>query len=57
MLEPVASAKLPFLDKVIRYPTRVFIDRTGEHYQNYKRNLQIFLEKMLAERPAVKKAA
>ena len=68
----VASEKLPFLSHVMSYPTCIFIDRagkvrrirtgfygpgTGEHYLDYKRNLQLFLEKMLAEQPAAKKAA
>lgn len=60
----VASAKLPFLDHVMSYPTCIFIDRagkvrrirtgfygpgTGEHYEAYKRNLKAFIEHMLAE--------
>jgi thiol-disulfide isomerase/thioredoxin len=60
----IASEKLPFLDHIMSYPTCIFIDRagkvrrirtgfygpgTGEHYENYKRKLRIFLEKMLAE--------
>ncbi len=68
----VASAKLPFLDHVMSYPTCIFIDRagkvrrirtgfygpgTGEHYENYKRNLKVFLEKMLDEVPVVAKKA
>jgi len=68
----VVCTKLPFLNKMMSYPTCIFIDRsgkvrrirtgfygpgTGEHYQNYRRNLQIFLEKMLAEQPAARKAA
>ena len=62
-----ASAKLPFLDRVMSYPTCIFIDRrglvrrirtgfygpgTGEHYETYKRNLQAFLEDLLAEEGA-----
>lgn len=68
----VASAKLPFLDHIMSYPTCVFIDRagkvrrirtgfygpgTGEHYENYKRNLKAFIEQMLAEPVEGKKAA
>jgi len=60
----VAAEKLPFLDHVMSYPTCVFVDRngtvrrirtgfygpgTGEHYANYKRNLESFIEKLLAE--------
>ncbi|MBV6404086.1 MAG: TlpA family protein disulfide reductase [Flavobacteriales bacterium] len=60
----VASAKLPFLDHVMSYPTCIFIDRggrvrrirtgfygpgTGEHYTHYKRNLERFLQDLLAE--------
>jgi thiol-disulfide isomerase/thioredoxin len=63
----VAAEKLPFLDHVMSYPTCIFIDRagkvrrirtgfygpgTGEHYANYKRNLRMFIEQMLAEPPA-----
>ena len=59
-----ASAKLPFLDHVMSYPTCIFIDRggmvrrirtgfygpgTGDHYETYKRNLQTFLEQLLEE--------
>jgi thiol-disulfide isomerase/thioredoxin len=59
-----ASAKLPFLDHVMSYPTCIFIDRrgmvrrirtgfygpgTGPHYANYERNLRSFLEQLLAE--------
>lgn len=59
-----ASAKLPFLDHVMSYPTCIFIDRkglvrrirtgfygpgTGDHYTNYRRNLRSFLEQLLAE--------
>lgn len=68
----VASEKLPFLDHIMSYPTCIFIDRagkvrrirtgfygpgTGEHYENYKRNLKLFLEKMLAEPVEGKKTA
>lgn len=60
-----ASRKLPFLDHVMSYPTCIFIDRsgrvrrirtgfygpgTGEHYVNYKRNLENFLVQLLDER-------
>ena len=66
------SAQLPFLDHVMSYPTCIFIDKagkvrrirtgfygpgTGEHYVNYRRNLKLFLEKMLAEPVEGKKAA
>ena len=59
-----AARQLPFLDHVMSYPTCIFIDRagkvrrirtgfygpgTGEHYLNYRRNLEQFLERMLAE--------
>lgn len=59
-----AAQRLPFLDRVMSYPTCIFIDRagvvrrirtgfygpgTGEHYLNYRRNLEQFLERMLAE--------
>ena len=62
----VASAKLPFLEHLMSYPTCVFIDRagrvrrirtgfygpgTGPHYDHYKRNLDVFLEGMLNEHP------
>ena len=62
----VARAKLPFLDHVMSYPTCIFIDRkgkvrrirtgfygpgTGEHYTHYKRNLERFLQDLLAEQP------
>lgn len=68
----VAAAKLPFLNHIMSYPTCVFIDRagkvrrirtgfygpgTGAHYENYKRNLKAFIEQMLAEQVAGKKAA
>lgn len=68
----VASEKLPFLDHIMSYPTCIFIDRagtvrrirtgfygpgTGEHYEIYKRNLKLFLEKMLAEPVVGKKAS
>lgn len=59
-----ASAKLPFLDHVMSYPTCIFVDRrgtvrrirtgfygpgTGEHYKSYDRNLRLFIEELLAE--------
>jgi thiol-disulfide isomerase/thioredoxin len=59
-----ASAKLPFLDHVMSYPTCIFIDRTGKvrrirtgfygpgtgvHYENYVRNLRSYLEGLLSE--------
>lgn len=60
----VAAAKLPFLDHVMSYPTCIIVDRegrvrrirtgfygpgTGGHYVNYKRNLESFIEVLLAE--------
>ena len=59
-----AGRKLPFLDHVMSYPTCIFVDRkgmvrrirtgfygpgTGEHYVNYRRNLELFLQEMLRE--------
>ncbi|HRH37175.1 MAG TPA: TlpA disulfide reductase family protein, partial [Flavobacteriales bacterium] len=59
-----ASAKLPFLDHLMSYPTCIFIDRagvvrrirtgfygpgTGDHYEHYRRNLFSFIETLLAE--------
>lgn len=67
-----AAARLPFLDHVMSYPTCIFIDRegkvrrirtgfygpgTGAHYLNYRRNLELFIEQMLAEPVPVRKAA
>jgi thiol-disulfide isomerase/thioredoxin len=61
-----ASERLPFLEHIMSYPTCIFIDRkgmvrrirtgfygpgTGAHYVNYKRNLESFLEELLAEKP------
>ena len=61
-----AARKLPFLDHVMSYPTCIFVDRkgkvrrirtgfygpgTGEHYVNYRRNLEAFLQEMLQEAP------
>ena len=60
----VAGSKLPFLDHLMSYPTCIFIDRkgvvrrirtgfygpgTGDHYTHYTRNLDAFLETLLAE--------
>jgi thiol-disulfide isomerase/thioredoxin len=59
-----AAEKLPFLDHVMSYPTCIFVDRngvvrkirtgfygpgTGAHYENYRRNLHLFVEQLLAE--------
>jgi thiol-disulfide isomerase/thioredoxin len=59
-----ASAKLPFLDHIMSYPTCIFVDRngkvrrirtgfygpsTGEHYTNYTRGLKAFIEQLLQE--------
>jgi thiol-disulfide isomerase/thioredoxin len=59
-----AVQQLPFLDHILSFPTSIFIDRqgkvrrirtgfygpgTGEHYINYKRNLERFLQQLLAE--------
>lgn len=67
-----AAARLPFLDHVMSYPTCIFIDRagkvrrirtgfygpgTGTHYLNYRRNLELFIEQMLAEPAPVSRAA
>lgn len=70
-----AAEKLPFLDHVMSYPTCIFVDRngvvrrirtgfygpgTGAHYENYRRNLHLFVEQLLAEpevKPKTKKAA
>ncbi len=60
----VASAKLPFLEHVLSYPTCIFIDRkgqvrrihtgfygpgTGEHHAHFKRNLHRFVQDLLDE--------
>ena len=60
----VAAQKLPFLNHVMSYPTCVFIDRsgvvrrirtgfygpgTGDHYVDYKRDLELFIQQLLAE--------
>lgn len=67
-----AAERLPFLDHVMSYPTCIFIDRagmvrrirtgfygpgTGTHYLNYRRNLELFIEQMLAEPMPIGKAA
>lgn len=59
-----AAEKLPFLDRVMSYPTCIFVDRTGvvrrirtgfygpgtgSHYENYRRNLNLFVEQLLTE--------
>lgn len=64
----VAGRKLPFLDHLMSYPTCIFIDRngvvrrirtgfygpgTGEHYEHYKQNLDVFIETLLAEEAAM----
>lgn len=58
------AEKLPFLDHMMSYPTCIFVDRngkvrrirtgfsgpgTGEHYAKYKRNLEVFVQQLLAE--------
>lgn len=60
----LAAEKLPFLSRIMSYPTCIFIDRsgkvrrirtgfygpsTGAHYENYVRNLRSFMETLLAE--------
>lgn len=60
----LAAEKLPFLSRIMSYPTCIFIDRsgkvrrirtgfygpsTGAHYENYVRNLRSFLETLLDE--------
>jgi thiol-disulfide isomerase/thioredoxin len=60
----MAAAALPFLDRVMSYPTCIFVDRkgmvrrirtgfygpsTGEHYRTYSRNLHTFVRELLAE--------
>ncbi len=60
----VASEKLPFLNHVMSFPTCIMVDRqgkvrrirtgnygpsTGQHYINYKRSLEVFVERLLAE--------
>lgn len=59
-----ASAALPFLDRLMSYPTCVFIDRrgrvrrirtgfygpgTGQQYEDYKRQLVDYLDQLVAE--------
>ncbi|MBK9175342.1 MAG: TlpA family protein disulfide reductase [Flavobacteriales bacterium] len=59
-----ASAKLPFLNHLISYPTCIFIGRdrrvrrirtgfygpgTGAHYEHYRKSLDAFLESLVAE--------
>jgi len=59
-----AAKKLPFLERVMSYPTCIFVDRlgkvrrirtgfygpsTGEHHGHYKRNLESFIETLLDE--------
>ncbi len=59
-----ASRKLPFLDRLMSYPTCIFIDRsgvvrrirtgfygpgTGAHYDHYKSNLDQFITSLLDE--------
>lgn len=59
-----AARKLPFLDRLISYPTCIFIDRhgqvrrirtgfygpgTGVHYQRYREQLIAFLERLVEE--------
>jgi len=61
------AVKLPFLDRIMSYPTCIFVDRngkvrrirtgfygpgTGEHYVKYKRNLEAFVQQLLEE-PAI----
>lgn len=58
-----ASAALPFLDRLISYPTCIFIDRqgrvrrirtgfygpgTGKHYEDYKRQLVEYLNQLVS---------
>lgn len=60
----LAAAQLPFLERVMSFPTCVFVDRrgkvrrirtgfygpgTGQHYLNYTRNVRTFIEQLLAE--------
>ncbi|MBL7962805.1 MAG: TlpA family protein disulfide reductase [Flavobacteriales bacterium] len=61
----VVLQQLPFLDRIMSYPTCIFVDRTGkvrrirtgfygpgtgEHYLNYKRHLFAFVQQLLDER-------
>lgn len=60
-----ATRKLPFLQQLISYPTCIFIGRdgsvqrirtgfygpgTGQHYENYKRGLDEYLNELVSER-------
>lgn len=60
----VAAQKLPFLDRVMSYPTCIFIDRagvvrrirtgfygpgTGKHYTDYRQYLELYIQQLLAE--------
>lgn len=59
-----ATKTLPFLDNIISYPTCIFIDRTGnvrkiragfsgpgtgEHYTQYVKHLELFVDDLLSE--------
>ena len=59
-----AAESLPMLNKVISYPTAIFIDKagsvreihtgfsgpgTGEDYEHYKNETEALVEKLLAE--------
>lgn len=61
-----AAAKLPFLDRVMSYPTCIMVDRrgtvrrirtgihgpgTGAHYAHYKRSFNDFVQELLDEEP------
>jgi thiol-disulfide isomerase/thioredoxin len=61
-----ASAKMPFLDHVMSFPTCIMVDRsgkvrrirtgiygpsTGAHYAHYKRSLSTYVEELLQEQP------
>jgi thiol-disulfide isomerase/thioredoxin len=61
-----AAAKLPFLDRVMSYPTCIMVDRrgtvrrirtgihgpgTGKHYAHYKRSFNDFVQELLDEEP------
>ena len=64
--------QLPFLDHMMSYPTCIFVDRngtvrrirtgfygpsTGDHYENYRRNLHAYIKTLLAEPVAPKQLA
>ena len=64
-----ATAQLPFLNHVMSYPTCIFIDKdgmvrkirtgfygpgTGEHYEEYVKQLEAFVDEMLFEDLAVR---